>query len=401
MRNAGGNHPLHAGRHHTGAQRRACLYPADPHRRANDAGRRGLQEGAGTSPPASGTYVLGALRPGLSTFHIGNSLTGTTGSFANYAQTAGYRHSYRTFLRGGILTYKLWEIQAMTGQVLSNQSLPPNTGVNHFTVQPRDFDLAEAKHDILFFDAVRAKFPRMQPWFYAEWVEQGRHRPSDEGKVPGSQMKQVYPALTWEESMGAMLLYVEELQRKVLETYKEGKRPRILPSAVPMGWIKNWINHGKMPGLAPGSFYPVLFADSVHPGANGAYLVDLTWFAAFYRQSPEGKVLPVNTTLTAAQAAAMQRLAWDVMKNYPDCGLYEEGTTPVGKPEFSPAPARSAKSPRLRSPQPRPALVPLHLGRDAANAHQRVSLLRSGQCPAGDDAEGNRFPERYGRQLGG
>jgi hypothetical protein len=27
-----------------------------------------------------------------------------------------------------------------------------------------------------------------------------------------------------------------------------------------------------------------------------------------------------------------------VIKNYPDCGLYEEGTTPVGKPEFSPAP---------------------------------------------------------------
>jgi hypothetical protein len=35
----------------------------------------------------------------------------------------------------------------------------------------------------------------------------------------------------------------------------------------------------------------------------------------------------------------MQRLAWDVVKNYPDCGLYQEGTTPVGKPEFSPAPA--------------------------------------------------------------
>ena len=25
----------------------------------------------------------------------------------------------------------------------------------------------------------------------------------------------------------------------------------------------------------------------------------------------------------------MQKLAWDVVKNYPDCGLYEEGTTPV------------------------------------------------------------------------
>jgi hypothetical protein len=48
-------------------------------------------------------------------------------------------------------------------------------------------------------------------------------------------------------------------------------------------------------GAAPGSFYPLLFNDQVHPTVsplnnehgNGGYLVDLTWFAAFYRESPE------------------------------------------------------------------------------------------------------------------
>ena len=30
----------------------------------------------------------------------------------------------------------------------------------------------------------------------------------------------------------------------------------------------------------------------------------------------------------------MQHLAWEVVKNYPDCGLYEEGTMPVAAPEF-------------------------------------------------------------------
>jgi len=40
--------------------------------------------------------------------------------------------------------------------------------------------------------------------------------------------------------------------------------------------------------------------------------------------------------VTSRQAAAMQRLAWDVVKNYPDCGLYEEGPTPAEKPRFSP-----------------------------------------------------------------
>lgn len=49
-------------------------------------------------------------------------------------------------------------------------------------------------------------------------------------------------------------------------------------------------------------------------------------------------MLPVETTFTPEQSAIIQRLAWDVIKNYPDCGLYEEGTTPVDKPEFGPAP---------------------------------------------------------------
>ncbi|HEX3870168.1 MAG TPA: alpha/beta fold hydrolase, partial [Pirellulales bacterium] len=75
-------------------------------------------------------------------------------------------------------------------------------------------------------------------------------------------------------------------------------------------------------------------------GPEGAYLIDMVWFAAFYGQSPESKVPPIHTELTKEQATALQHLAWDVVKNYPDCGLYEEGSTPVGKPELSPSPTK-------------------------------------------------------------
>jgi hypothetical protein len=104
-----------------------------------------------------------------------------------------------------------------------------------------------------------------------------------------------------------------------------------------MGWARTLIDHGEMPGIEPGedSFYATLFADSVHVNAAGCYLVDLTWYAALYRESPEGKMLPIGTNLTAAQATALQKLAWDVVKNYPDCGLYEEGKQPCGKPKVA------------------------------------------------------------------
>ena len=65
---------------------------------------------------------------------------------------------------------------------------------------------------------------------------------------------------------------------------------------------------------------------------NGGYLVDLTWYAAFYRRVARGQIAPGRHDLDArAGRACMQHLAWDVVKNYPDCGLYEEGTTPVSR----------------------------------------------------------------------
>lgn len=298
-----------------------------------------FKEGFAPSPPAVGTYLLGdAAKPALSTFHIGNSLTGSTGRFPLYAQTAGANHAYVSYLQPGIMTHKLWEVDVQTTKERWEQTLAGLTRVDHFTVQPRDPDLdREARHEILFFDLIREKFPDMQPWIYAEWTSRSRNRPWDLGQVPSPQM-QVQPVATWEESASAMLLYIEDLQRKVLETYQGPKRPRIIPSVLAAGWIKSLVDERKIPGMGPQDFDPIMFFDGVHPGPIGSYLIDMTWYAAFYGQSPVGKVLPIHTDLTSAQAAALQQLAWDVVKNYPDCGVYEEGSAPVAAPQVSVGP---------------------------------------------------------------
>ena len=288
------------------------------------------------SPPGVGTYRVGEpATPRLSTFHIGNSQTQTTHDLAIYLATAGYDHKYHAYLQPGILTYALWEKDVQITNERWHKTFAEIESIDHFTVQPRDFDLArEAKHEQLFFNLMRQKSPQMQPWLYCEWTELIRGRPSDRGEVPSRQMAKVFPALTWEESSAAMLLYVEEVQQMVLETYQDGKRPRVIPTGIACGWLKNMLDHGKIPGLTANDFEPIWFFDSVHPGREGKYLIDLTWYAAFYGKSPEGKILPINTDLTAAQAAAFQRLAWDVVRNYPDCGLYEAGSEPVGAPQF-------------------------------------------------------------------
>jgi hypothetical protein len=137
-----------------------------------------------------------------------------------------------------------------------------------------------------------------------------------------------------------MMLYGEEVERTIIEQYPEGKRPRIIPVALAMGRIHHQIQDGLFPGVAPEDFYPFLFNDRVHVNPEASFLVDAVWYAAMFGRSPVGKLLPVKLNLTPDQARAMQELAWDVVRNYPDCGLYEEGNTPCGRPVCTPGPEK-------------------------------------------------------------
>ncbi|HEY3899848.1 MAG TPA: chitobiase/beta-hexosaminidase C-terminal domain-containing protein [Chthoniobacter sp.] len=309
-------------------------------------------EGWAASPPLIGAYIIdknassdagashvdGKTPLGLGSLHVGNTITELMGQFPMYARTAGHPHLYRAFTIPGAFTSQLWnEAQDQRKREWEVQ-LGVLRHIDEFTLQPRDFNIPEeAQFDRHFIDEARLMTRDVQPWLFVEWVERDRPRPSDKGLVPSTQMTRVFPALTWEESMGAMLVYVEDLQHKIEETDKGPKPVRVLPSNLAMGWIRHQIEHGKFPDAGPDDFYPLLFRDSVHPNANGTYLVALTWYAAFYQESPEGKVLPLGTDLTSEQVTAMQKLAWDVIENYPDCGIFKEGTSPIGKPEFSPA----------------------------------------------------------------
>jgi hypothetical protein len=318
------------------------------------------------SPENHTTYLVGPPVSIKNSFHVGNSLTGNAGKLPMYLRTAGRVENYEAFLIGGSFTVKLWNAKDTNDkerweQTWAKTKLP----LDFFTVQPRDFNIdEEVDHEIRFFNLMREKSPDVQPWIYAEWVEMDRRRPSDKGEVLSSQMSQTVPALTWEESMSAMLLYVEEVEQRVLAKYGEGKRPRIIPVSLAMGKARSMIDRGEIPGVAPGesSYYATLFEDQVHVNATGCYLVDLVWYAAMYGESPEGKLLPVATTLTAAQAAILQQLAWDVVKNYPDCGLFEEGSAPVGKPEFS------------IEPSPLPDMTPVMLKSSTPGAWFRYTL---------------------------
>jgi len=319
------------------------------------------RKGYAPSPTAEGTYVVGEpARPGFGTLFVGNSLTGSTFPLSKCAFAMGWDHAYRSFIQGGAPSVSIWKtyvenpdakkikvIATKRGgeieQVESSwdEALAAFTKLDQFCLEVNSVDLeTEAAYDTKFFDLLREKFPGVQPWLYGVWPEMFKAlREIALGKVPSFQMKTVQPAETWEENCAAWNLFDEDVQTKILQTYKGVKKPRVLPCAVAAGCLKNWLDQGRMPGLTAEAYPFMMFRDNFHTGPAGTYLMTLVCYAAFYRESPVGKIPPIGTELGPEQAAAFQRLAWDVVKNYPDCGLYEKGTTPVGKPGFSPAPA--------------------------------------------------------------
>ncbi|HWA97732.1 MAG TPA: FN3 associated domain-containing protein [Pirellulales bacterium] len=327
-------------------------------------------DGRGPSPAVDAVYVAEPA-PNRNTLHFGNSLTGNAlGRFELYLRSAGVVHTTKELLMGGGLTYSLWnsaivppgdpsdttrwrELYSTDHSLDGKAAYAPEQvakcandwrtiwssveKISDVTFQPRDADVTEeAAYTLRWLNVVREKFPDVQPWLYIEWTERARQRATDLGTQPSRAMKKTYPALTWEESMAAMMLYGEEVRDAIAEQDRGAKRARIIPVAVAMGMIHRQIEDGAFPGAAADDFYPLLYSDHVHVSGEGSYLVDLVWYAAMYGQSPEGKLLPLRLNLSTEQAASMQRLAWEVVKNYPDCGLDEEGSQPVAAPQFTP-----------------------------------------------------------------
>ena len=292
-----------------------------------------LKDGLPPSPLASGTYLAGGgAKAGRHTFHVGNSLTASTLRLPDLARAAGYMHEYHSWLKNGGNTPLIWQNTQTAGKADWDKEMASMSSLDHFSVQPRlarwtDADLTnEATHDVLFFEAVRAKFPQVQPWIYAEWPRrwEGQADPA----WPG-------PSSNYQEACATMMSHVETIQQKVWAADKHGKRARILPCGLAVAHLKRWLDEGKIPGLTSRDYDPMMFYDNVHPGDAGRYLLCMMWFAAFYDESPVGKIPPVNMNITAAQAGALQRLAWEVVGNYPDCGLYKEGSQPCARPEFA------------------------------------------------------------------
>ena len=271
--------------------------------------------------------------------------------------------------------------------------------IDHLTLQPRDFNIAEeAQYDRQFIDEARAKTPDMQPWLFAEWVERERPRPTDKGEVPSTQMQKVFPALTWEESMGAMLLYVEDVQRKIAVSDKGAKPVRVLPSNLAMGWIRHQIEHGEFPGVGRDGFLSVSlprYASIPNPNGALSYGLDLVCGVLSRIARRESAADRDRSHARAGDGDAAARVGRDrELSRLRDFRGREDTRGPAGV--F----AHGASDRRCHAGDAFVVdarhMVSLHARWHHADTHDWLCLLRSDERPTRDDGEGHRVQERHG-----
>ena len=310
--------------------------------------------GRAPSPTVSATYLVGAkAKAGQSSLTIGNSLSGISLKIPDFFATAGWIHSSHGMSVAGSNSpaiYKNFILQpdrknkgTSWNELMSQFHSLDDCIIQVFNMSPAD----ESDTDIKIFDLMRAKYSDLQPWLYDIWEEMYKTPPHEVvmGQIPSLQMKTLHPSETWEEKDAAWTVYNEDIRTRMLQTYQGAKKPKIIPCSLAVAWLKNMLDHGKIPGLTSADFPFIMFHDNFHPGPIGRYLVAMTWYAALYGDSPVGKIAPIDTDLTPEQAGILQNLAWDTVQNYPYAGIYQTGTTPAEAPQFSPAPSGSIAGP--------------------------------------------------------
>jgi len=123
------------------------------------------------------------------------------------------------------------------------------------------------------------------------------------------------------------------------EASARGVPVQVIPAGQAMLALSGAIAAGEVPGITD---LRQLFEDDIHPNGKGLYFIAMVHAAAITGRSPEG--LPAKLTrswpsrdaaITEEQAAAFQRVAWEVVSAYrPET----PPPAPVAEPQAEPAP---------------------------------------------------------------
>ena len=257
------------------------------------------------------------------TFHIGNSLTyGTDLWVQPLAESAAKPLDYHRFTIAGAAIQFLWEHPGSGfGDTNYPQALQVLAPFDHIFTQPyaaRDKSIEnEAEYARRFYDLARQNSPNIQPWLYSAWPDKSMVEPRTQGQGSAAPLN-LLPPITWQDGVMNNTKFVESVRERINQNYA-GKPVLIVPAGLGLATLKTEIEAGHVPGL--GDYWTDIAAGTLHLSPKGNYYIALIFYACLFKESPEGKVGLLRSGLSPEQAVVLQRIAWQVARNYPYSGI--------------------------------------------------------------------------------
>jgi hypothetical protein len=268
----------------------------------------------------SGAETAAAARKTIKTFHIGNSLTDTVVPWMEpLAAAAGRSLEFHRFTIPGAPTDWLWEHPGSGfGDSRYAEAFLILAPVDHVFTQPfaghnRSIE-NEADHSRRFYDAARKYSPNVQAWLYVQWPSKKLDDNWTRGTGAVAGLPGIKPAATFEDAIPNFLRYAEAVRERIQQNGYAGSPVKIVPAGAALAELKRRMDAGKIPGMK--DFFAECFSDDLHLSPKGAYLVSLVHYACIFRESPVGKVGPLQSGLTPEQARQFQEIAWEAARSY-------------------------------------------------------------------------------------
>jgi hypothetical protein len=321
---------------------------------------------------AESLYTIGApTKTAQSSFHIGNSLTGPLISElpAVVATQSMFSLDFHNCVTSGVDVSDFWADMPPPGCYdLGVNPLPtPATGpadpkvaladpsllppIDNLVVQPFAVNTCTPYSDAThtgdagyandFYQLAKSKNnPAVQLWDYATWAAPTAQSWSSVdcfanggyGTPPWPAQGTTLPAaVDWESATRNHLLYHEAVRSQVdllngvdpSDPSSPGPHALIVPMGLALINLKHEVEAGTVHDVATTAFFTTFFGSNgtdLHITNAAGYFDALVFYSCFFKASPEG--LPFDSTLvTAAEAADLQRIAWQTVSGYAWAGL--------------------------------------------------------------------------------
>lgn len=315
---------------------------------------RAVATATGYYPSAeqTGLYTIGASSSSLSAFFLGNSLTDSVlnGNFLVLVSAAGGKTLTQSYFTGaGAGTYIYWygagqgsggsvssaprtwvqghAVDAIFSQPAANMPCLPSGHVNDTSDHGNWSDGANIQ---ITWEDEHARNSDVQMWIHETWL--APPTPTGQGfqsncfvggwNRDSSIWSPAAPTNDWDASMEVYRQYNEAVRTALINAHPTWKTPYIVPSGVGLKNLKAAVAAGSIPGWGTGEFWSRVF-DASNPPDHltpvGRYFVSLIFYASTFQADPRALAdtnLGTTATLSSAQAAALQQVAYDTVSNY-------------------------------------------------------------------------------------